>query len=35
MVAAGTGNDFKFFPPDHRIVAIEGSDARRTSTSTS
>ena len=23
MVAAGTGNDFKFFPPDRRIVAID------------
>jgi SAM-dependent methyltransferase len=23
MVAAGTGNDFKFFPPGHHIVAID------------
>lgn len=23
MVAAGTGNDFKFFPPGHRILAID------------
>ncbi len=23
MVAAGTGNDFKFFPPNQRIVAID------------
>lgn len=23
LVAAGTGNDFKFFPPGHRIVAID------------
>jgi ubiquinone/menaquinone biosynthesis C-methylase UbiE len=23
MVAAGTGNDFKFFPPDQHIVAID------------
>ena len=23
MVAAGTGNDFQFFPPDQRIVAID------------
>jgi len=23
MVAAGTGNDFKFFPPDMNVVAID------------
>ena len=23
MVAAGTGNDFRFFPPDQRILAID------------
>lgn len=27
MVAAGTGNDFKFFPPGHRILAIDISPA--------
>ncbi len=27
MVAAGTGNDFKFFPPAQRIVAIDISPA--------
>lgn len=27
MVAAGTGNDFKFFPPERRIVAIDISPA--------
>lgn len=27
MVAAGTGNDFKFFPPDQRILAIDISPA--------
>lgn len=27
MVAAGTGNDFKFFPPGQRIVAIDISPA--------
>jgi ubiquinone/menaquinone biosynthesis C-methylase UbiE len=27
MVAAGTGNDFEFFPPGHRILAIDISPA--------
>jgi ubiquinone/menaquinone biosynthesis C-methylase UbiE len=27
MVAAGTGNDFAFFPPGHRILAIDISPA--------
>src|SRR5688572_21670358 len=27
MVAAGTGNDFKFFPPGRRILAIDISPA--------
>lgn len=27
MVAAGTGNDFTFFPPGHRILAIDISPA--------